>query len=208
MTTLPCVTLERSLHIEGMDLAGKSTATAALATAYPDALLRRNSLIDSNPIYELADTLRRAGETSPQVLGRLYVAALAEDLERLADFDVPRIQDSTILLRSLAYNAAIGEREVVGEFLRAADSHPRFGTSVVLTASIEARLQRLEARRREAPDEVAPDDLLVVRNPDLFREMEATLVEYALDLFNAQIIDTSNLTSAEVVESIVRNVAL
>jgi hypothetical protein len=127
------------IHIEGMDLAGKSTVTRSLHEAVVDAQLRRNSLIDGNRIFALADELRRADAASARVLGHLYVAALAEDLEQVSAPSGPLIQDSTILLRSLAYNEAIGAHDIVEALLRLVPRHPTFGATVVLTASLEAR---------------------------------------------------------------------
>ena len=197
--------LDNVIHIEGMDLAGKTTATAALGEKY-GASVRHNSLVPANEIYELADRLRRAGDVGPAALGHLYVASLARDLELLRPVSEPVIQDSTILLRSAAFYRVRGDRSLVRALTSMIDTHPLFGVSVVLTASIEARVERLKMRSRFSPEEIAADDLAVLRSPDKFLAMETALVEFATTWFEAHVIDTSSLGPAEVVEQIMRYV--
>ena len=139
-------------HIEGMDLAGKSTATAHLVVSTRHGL-QRNSLVPNNPIYAEADRLRRNG-AAPDVLGPMYVRALDWDLNHMTS-GRPRVQDSTILLRSLAFYEVLGHDQIVDQLHAMIPRHPRFGCTIVLTASIEARLVRLAERQRLAPDEVA-----------------------------------------------------
>jgi hypothetical protein len=76
--------------------------------------------------------------------------------------------------------------------------HPMFRLTVVLTATIEARLGRLSERQRTAPEEVAPDDLMVVTKPELFMEMEKALMSYATEFFDAVELDTSTMSKADV----------
>jgi thymidylate kinase len=188
----------RIIHVEGMDLAGKSTATRALSELVPASVLSRNAMTPDNVIYELADQLRRKGMISSEVLGHLYVAALLADIDAVREPDTVTIQDSTILLRSLAFNDVIGLDRVVSGLLDLVPRHPRFGVTIVLTATIEARLARLDERSRLAPGEVAPDDLMIVREPEKFLAMETTLVRYAHQFFDPVVIDTSDLTKAQV----------
>jgi thymidylate kinase len=189
------------IHIEGMDLAGKSTVTARLSERH-GASITRNSLSTGNEIYALADEMRRKAETSPDVLGSLYVASLARDLELLAQPEGPAIQDSTILLRSSAYYCVLGRDDLVDAFGAMVGRHPRFGTSVILTASIDARRHRLDQRRRLNPAEVAPDDLAIERDPARFLRMESALIEFAQTWFHASVIDTSDLDPAGVFERV------
>ncbi|HEU5270662.1 MAG TPA: hypothetical protein VFU36_12115 [Jatrophihabitans sp.] len=182
-----------TVHIEGMDLAGKSTVTGYLAGAL-GGRIQRNSLIPGNPIYSLADGLRRASAASPEVLGPLYVSAVCYDLDHLRRPDGPRVQDSTILLRSLAFNDLMGAKYVVRGLLEQLPRHPQFGRTIVLTATIEARQRRLAERRRVAPAEVAADDLMVETAPGLFLEMEKSLIKHAVQYFRAVVLDTSELS--------------
>lgn len=193
------------IHIEGMDLAGKSTATAALGKRF-DASVRHNSLVPANKIYDLADRLRRAGDVGPAPLGHLYVASLAQDLELLRPVSEAVVQDSTILLRSAAFYRVLGNLRLVRDLTAMVKAHPRFRVSIVLTASIEARVERLKMRARLRPEEVAPDDLAVLRSPHNFLAMESALIEYATTWFDAHVIDTSNLNPTEVVNRIMHHV--
>jgi thymidylate kinase len=194
-------TYSNVIHIEGLDLAGKTTAAAALARQ-SGAELRRNSLTTHNPIFEVADQLRRAGTATAHTLAPLYVAALRHDLNAL---DYPKgavVQDSTVLLRSIAYNTAIGDHETVEDLHAMLDRHPRYGRTIVLTASLEARGARLRMRQAAAPDEVAADDLLIHTNPAQFLMMEQTLVDIATTHFDADVLDTTPLTPAQVLDTI------
>lgn len=77
--------------------------------------------------------------------------------------------------------------------------HPRFDCSLVLTASIEKRQERLLERQRLNPEEVAEDDLMVLKNPKVFLLMEHYLVEFSSEFFGSVILDTTNLSKEEVV---------
>jgi thymidylate kinase len=197
----------RTIHLEGMDLAGKSTACRGLQAVLGGGWrVRRNALCDDNPVYALADRLRREDALPAGALGHLYVAAVEADLARYRAPGPPTVQDSTILLRSLAYHS-VRRTPLVPEALAAAlPRHPRFDVSVVLTASLEVRLARLDERSRLRLDEVAPDDLLVRRDPARFLAMEQVLVDLACVHFGARVIDTSYLTEGEVVGAILDEV--
>ena len=73
----------------------------------------------------------------------------------------------------------------------------------MLTASLRTRRRRLEMRMQEAPDQVAPDDLAVVRTPDLFLRMEEIMIWQIVDRYRGKIIDKTELTKPEVVEAII-----
>lgn len=192
------------VHIEGLDLAGKSTATQALLDRHPGSELRRNALTEGNRPFLLADEAPKGAGTSAETLGQLYVAALRRDIATYEPPSTETVQDSTILLRSLAFNTVIGATNIADELWDLLPYHPRFRTSIVLTAPIEVRLDRLKQRYRNAPAEVAPDDLMVRDAPATFLEMESMLVETAAAHFDASIVDTSDLSRDQVVERILR----
>jgi hypothetical protein len=191
------------IHLEGMDLAGKTTARHGLLAALGGAWeVRHNSLGQANPLYELADRLRREGGLGAAPLGYLYVAALAADLEW---YEPPKgnvIQDSTILLRSLAFHTVAGTPYVREALAAQLPRHPRFTRSFVLTASLEARRERLEHRRSQQATELSEDDLLVLRAPGRFLAMEQELVRLAREHFDAVVIDTSTMSESAVVDSL------
>lgn len=176
------------VHFEGLDLAGKSTVCRLFLQHVPgEWQVRRNALLPDNPIYQLADRLRKEG-TGDESVGWLYHAALLLDLER---YEPPRgnvIQDSTILLRSLAFHRVHGTPGLADRLETLLDRHPRFDRSFVLVADHQTRLERLAKRR---PQNLGPEDLLVRDKPELFYAMERQLVDYATRHFGAVVVDTS-----------------
>jgi thymidylate kinase len=199
--------MAKYVHFEGMDLAGKSTATRLFAGASGEEWgVRRNSLDANNQLFLLADSLRKEDVYSAETLGNLYVAALMADIEHYQAPDQNTIQDSTIILRSLAYHT-VNKTPCVPQALgRLMTSHPQFDRSFVLTASIESRQGRLQERMRTNPEEIAPDDLMVVRSPEKFVAMEQCLIDLAQTAFSATVVDTTGLTPYEVRDRIIGEV--
>ncbi len=192
-----------TIHLEGMDLAGKTTARRDLISALGgDWGVRHNSLWPENPVYELANRLRKEEGVGAEVLGHLYVAALAADLEKYERPSRNMVQDSTILLRSLAYHTVAGTPHVAAALTAMLPRHPRFTRSFVLTACLEARRRRLELRRRQQAEEIAPDDLLILRAPEQFLAMEQVIVDLARQHFDAVVLDTTSLSAAEVTDAL------
>lgn len=176
------------VHFEGLDLAGKSTVCRLFREhARGDWQLRRNCLVADNPIHDLADRLRKEGRSEESV-GWLYHAALLYDLEQYQPVAGDLIQDSTILLRSLAFHKVRGTPGLVDRLEALIDRHPRFDRSFVLVADHQTRLQRLAKRR---PQNLGPEDFLVRDDPQRFYAMERQLVDYATRHFGAVVLDTS-----------------
>jgi len=191
------------IHIEGMDLAGKTTARNRLARCLGGWAVRSNRLCEHNEVFDLADRLRREDALDADSLGHLFVAALAADLRWYETSENPLIQDSTILLRSLAYHRVNQTPGIVEALERMLPWHPRFTSSFVLTASIDVRRERLALRRAREADQVAPDDLLVESDPAMFLAMERELIDIATMHFDAKVIDTSELDEAAVTAQII-----
>ncbi|MGK7870771.1 hypothetical protein [Falsiroseomonas sp. E2-1-a20] len=197
--------MNNTILIEGLDLAGKTSTCRTLVAEYAPRLnLRRNALTDSNPVYVVADRLRREGALPGAYLGHLFVAALAMDLKHYAPPGRPTIQESTIGLRSYCHYAARGEEGMAQAFAGLLDdpAHPRFACCVVLTAGLAARRARLEMRRRDAPEEIADDDLAVISAPETFLQMDAMLIAEARRRYGAVVIDTSCMTPSEVIMAV------
>lgn len=191
--------------VEGLDLAGKTSACKKLmARLQPRPEYQRNAFAEKNTLYLAADDLRRADGLDGQHLGHAYLAAAALDIALFRQPQGARIQESTITLRSLGHYRARGEHDLADGFARLMDqaNFPQIDGAVVLTASLEVRRARLEMRRQEAPEEIAPDDLAVIRTPDLFRRMEDILIREAVRRYGATIIDTSALSKDEVVAAL------
>jgi len=194
------------VHFEGMDLAGKTTATNNfIKQSGKEWDIRRNSIVPENPIYLLADSLRRADAYDAEVLGNLYVAALMADIRTFKWPDKDTIQDSTIILRSLAFHTVRGTPRIKDVLIDMLPYHPKFDASFVFTASIEERLRRLEMRAKNQPDQISAEDLLVRDKPEKFLAMEACLIDFSRQCFHSVVIDTSTLTPDMVVGKIIEN---
>lgn len=194
------------IHFEGMDLAGKTTATENFIASQEGVWeIRHNSLIHNNPIYLLANELRLSDAYDAEILGNLYIAALMVDIRHFQQPTNNTIQDSTILLRSLAYHTISGTPRISQVLLDIIPQHPKFNASFIFTADLETRLHRLQKRMKYHPDQVASDDLMVVKNPEKFMAMEACLIDMAKGIFHSVIIDTSRLTPDAVIGTIKSN---
>ena len=180
----------RTIHIEGLDLAGKSTICRYIQQSR-NFQKRNNTLLADNPLQEKADILRKAGQTDDGVLGRLYYESLLYDLEQYVPSDELIIQDSTIILRSIAFHSVFGDKELAKDFKRLLPRHPRFALSIVLTASDEVRKKRLVGRMSRHKD--SPEDHLINANPQGFHEMEGILFGLVQNEFGGIIVDASNL---------------
>jgi len=191
------------LHIEGMDLVGKTTIANELSKRLPGRwIIRQKCLVDNNPIYLLTEKLRKEQMYTDEVIGFLYTIALLGTLQNFKRPITPTIQESTILLRSLSYHKAKGHQTIVEILLqKIAPFHPRFDFSVVLTSDINVRKERLKHRTQ-----IGEHDLLIHRAPDFAVLMETYLLEYSTKLFNSIVIDTTNYSVIEVTEMIIRNV--
>lgn len=199
------ITTSKLFLVEGLDLAGKTSACKTLvARLQPRPEYRRNAFSEKNTLYLAVDDLRRSSGLDGHYLGHAYLAAAALDVALFQPPESVRVQESTIALRSMAHYRARGEHDLADGFGRliAQPDFPVVHRAVVLTASLEARRERLEMRRLEAPEEIAPDDLAVIATPDLFLRMEEILIGEAVRLFGATIIDTTDLNKDQVVAAL------
>jgi thymidylate kinase len=190
-------------HIEGMDLAGKKSATKALSTALGnDCKTRRNTLQQKSQFHRIVDDIRIKDSLGEKELGLLYCKVLEDDLRKFEYPTQNTIQDSTVLLRSLSYHSACENRDLVNEFKQLLPLHPKFTKSVILTADLDSRLKRLEMRKVLNPEEVANDDLMIITDPGRFFLIEQYLIEFAETYFDAKSIDTSHLSKNDVCKQI------
>jgi thymidylate kinase len=190
-------------HIEGMDLAGKTSATLTLAISLGnDCQTRQNTLQSKSQFHKIVDDIRINAQLNEIELGLLYCKVLEDDLRKFEYPTQSTIQDSTVFLRSLSYHSACKNWNLVEEFKNLLPLHPKFTKSVVLIADLESRLKRLEMRKALNPEEVAADDLMILTDPEKFFAMEKYLVDYAQNYFDAEILDTSKLSKVEVSEKL------
>lgn len=197
------------VHFEGMDLAGKSLAAKNLIERSNESWqIRRNSINLDNPIFELADSMIKSKDTkySSETLGNLYIAALMADIESFSRPSCNTIQDSTIILRSLAYHTVNGTPRIAEVMTELLLKHPKFDFSFVLTADLQTRQSRLEKRFLEAPQEISLNDQMIIRNPKKFMDMNNCLIDLAVNNFHSIVIDTSDKSPAEVTDILMLNV--
>ncbi len=180
----------KTIYIEGLELAGKST-TCRLLRDFLKAEYRHCELLPANPIYEVASALHVAGKVNPQTLGGIFLGSVMHDLECYTPPDHLVVQDSTSILRSIAYHSVIGDPGLADAFRELLPRHPRFGASFILRSSIEVRLRRLEGRISRHHD--LPKDFLVRDDLAKFNRMQDVMIEAARDYFDAEVVDTSNM---------------
>lgn len=183
------------IHFEGLDLAGKTTLCRRFRQHEGgDWEVHHNSLDPGNPVWQLADRIRKEDSYSEETIGWCYHAAMMADFEGYRPPDGNRLQDSTVLLRSLAYHTVAGTPGLPGALKALLDRHPRFDRSFVCVASVEARLRRLSIRRKE---NLSAEDFIVRDDLKRFSDMEEVIIDLAQRHFDAVIIDTSNLEEEE-----------
>jgi thymidylate kinase len=68
-------------HIEGMDLAGKTTVSKLLSSKLDSCIVRRNTLQDKSEFQKIVDYLRVTGKLDEYQLGILYCKVLEDDLK-------------------------------------------------------------------------------------------------------------------------------
>lgn len=200
------MTKSKYIHIEGMDLAWKSTLVRNVKLAITNIEIRHNSILAQwdNQIYQLADSLRKnyGNEYDSTTLWNLFVVAMEHDVRNFKQPLFDTLQDSTIFLRSMAYHTVKWNERLTSELLRLfiEFNHPIFDSSIILTASIEERKKRLKQRYRDNPEEIADDDLMIINKPEKFLQMEQVLISLWKQYFNSQIIDTTSLNPDQVYE--------
>lgn len=189
-----------------MDLAGKSSSTQNfIKSTGVEWQVRKNSLSRENAIHMLADSLRMENAYDAEILGNLYVVALMADVRSFQWPEQHTIQDSTIILRSIAYHTVRGTPRIKEVLIDMLPEHPKFDASFVFTASLEERIKRLQKRIGEGEQAISSEDMMVIEKPDKFMAMEAVLVDVAKQAFHSVIIDTSTLTPDMVVSEMHKN---
>ena len=180
----------KTIYIEGLELAGKST-TCRLLRDYLDAEYRHCAFLPGNLIYDCASALHVGRKLRGETLGGLFLDSVMRDLERYTPPDHFVVQDSTSVLRSIAYHSVVGDPGLADAFRELLPRCPRFGASFVLWSSNEVRLKRLEGRVSRHHD--LPKDFLVRDEPDKFARMQDIMMDIAKEFFDAEVVDTSNM---------------
>ncbi len=191
---------------EGLDLAGKSTVCRRfIQQAAGTWSIRRNTMAKENRIQALADELRKADALEDEALGWLYLAALRADIALLAQEppDLENIvQDSTILVRSLAHHTSRNRTHLVEEFRSLKGFLPHFDQVFLCVADRDTRLRRLQKRRKT---ELSPEDFLVRDDYGRFQEMEQLVADFITNELGGTVIDTSGLENEERLSMVFRH---
>lgn len=195
------------IHIDGMDLSGKTEASLLLAKNKGDDWeIRRSTLLENNPIYRFTNNLYKNNEATTEILGFLYLSALSHDIEH---FEWPKkniIQDSTIILRSIAYYTVNQNPRILEAFEDIIPKHPKFSASFILDASMEERLRRLE-KRLKTTEQISSGDLMIKTDPTKFIALNNCLIDTAKRIFHSKIIDTSNINISSVAQLLDNEIA-
>ena len=197
------------IHLEGLDLSGKTSVAYKILEKKESWVRRYTTLLEKieyNPFLMKADGLNNSESPDEYSLFELYYQAMVYDTENIPAQTSPLIQDSTILVRSLAGLSVseYSESDLLEKMLDVGKKYPSFSCSIILTCSHKARLKRLNHRRSNLKpgERLVKDDLLVESDPQKFFAKEATLVEYSQLIFGSEILDTSDMTIEEVSEYI------
>ena len=196
------------LHLEGMDLAGKSSIAKIIKEKSSlNWEINNNRLSDKNEIYNFIDKTSKEKLYDDEIYGYLYYVALLSDLKRFkVDKDI--IQDSTILLRSINYHLEHGNYQLAKMFENLIELHPIPTHSIYLTASIDTRLSRLAKRIEQNPEKVSKNDLMIINNKEKFIEMDNKLFSLSKKYFGSILLDTSDLTIEEAADYIIEKYSL
>lgn len=188
---------------EGLDLAGKSSAAHAFAAQAPGGpwRIQEKSLVGSNPIRSTAVALKKNERLTDGTMGWLHYASFLADVDLFEEPETPTVQESLTIFRSIAYHSVVGDPELAQAFTRQLDRVDVFSEAFALTASIEARQERLAQRIKENPRLVSPLDMLVQEEPTKFMEMEKRLLDALhTSLSSVVVVDTVEFSREGVVD--------
>lgn len=189
------------VYIEGMDLAGKTILAENLKKNLGnDWYIRSKSLVKFNPIKELADQLGAKKEINDEIAGWLYLSASMMDVCKSSSStnQLNIIQDSMTIMKSLAYHTVFKNYAIADQFKKYATKITAPDLSVYLTADMKTRERRLMKRMSDLPDTITENDFMVIKNPQVFLEMEKILLKLTTEYFNPLVVDTSNHTEKHI----------
>lgn len=190
------------LHLEGMDLAGKSTIARKIKERSKlEWVINNNRLSEKNNIYTFTNEVGKQNLYDDEIYGYLYYVALMADIKKFKH-EKNIIQDSTLLLRSINYHINEGNDKLVRLFEDLVDIHPVPDISIYLTTDIESRIKRLATRIQNNPESISKNDSLILTDPEKFVKMDMKLSEISQKYFNSYVLDTSKLNEDEVVDHI------
>lgn len=164
--------------IEGIDLCGKSHLLKYLTQCGWST--SQNLIRPNNPFLSETKRLAKIPEQRND-----YLEYLLKCIEYdTSDFDLPynHAHDSSLIIRSIAYSKTFNEPEAVDKLYPKITRFNVFKKVILLTASPEIRLQRLEQRLQIKDCKVSQTDLMVRDNFD-----HSLIYESNIEFFAKQI---------------------
>lgn len=190
------------LHIEGMDLAGKSTIANIISRQSGMGWkIYNNSLSQNNPVQQFIKQIKNRKIYDDEIYGYLHYVTMLADIKYF-ELKENVIQASMLLLRSIIYNKEKKYNDLVRLFEEMVPKHPIPNTSVYLTANIDSRKKRLRKRIESNSQQVTKNDVLILDNPVQFEKRDIGLMELSQTYFNSIVLDTSNISEEETADYI------
>lgn len=192
------------LHIEGMDLAGKTTITNIIAKKSKKNWIIYNNCLSKNNVIQLFEKkIRKQKIYDEEIYGYLHYVTLVADIKY---FKLNRniIQDSMLLLRSINYHKEKNNNTLVHLLEELVPKHPIPTTSIYLTTSIDTRKKRLLKRIDSNSNKPTKNDLLILNDPDRFEKRDKRLMELSKAYFNSLVLDTSDMTEEETADYVMK----
>ena len=185
------------LHIEGMDLAGKSTIADMIKNrSNVNWIIYNNYLSQDNAIQQFEKQIRKAKLYDDEIYGYLHYVTLLADIKYF-ELKENVIQDSMLLLRSINYHKEQGNIALVQLFEELVPKHPIPNLSVYLTVNIGSRQKRLLKRQQWTKN-----DKLIFTDLERFEKRDKELMELSCKYFNSTVLDTSDMTEEETADYI------
>ena len=180
---------------EGMDLSGKSTISKDVSLILNIEQIKQRTLSDQTAIYDFTVAQSKLGNLSQELISKLYCLAVNEDL---ANYKVSKkgiiLQDSYFALRSFALAQQNNDVLLARDLYDLLKLFPKPELSFYLTAPIEERIRRNLQRNKP----MAYMEKLLMLDPKKFENIEKHLKKSAIEIFNAEVIDTSIASHDEV----------
>jgi thymidylate kinase len=193
----------RMILVEGLDLAGKSTLVEGLSRHFlslaVDVNCANGQFCQGNPSAAVARHLVRWDEGFSGVeAGSIFLSSMLWDHRHFQPVGPERVhlQDSC-WLRTLAFEQLFGSATLAKLMEEQGQRFPRFDFAVMLTASLEVRQRRFQAR---AENDL--HDLMAFRKPEKFLAIEARLSELVREWEVGLSICTDSKTPEQVLQEV------
>lgn len=178
-----------------MDLSGKTTITKYLSEILDIEKIQKRTISEECAIYDFAVSQSKKGKLHIDLIDRLYTLAISEDLYNYQPNNKGIVlQDSYFALRSYAIMKQKHPDTLAKDIYKLLQLFPKPELAFYLTASTEERLRRNEQRNKP----MAYMEKLLVSKPKEFEEIEKSLRDITIGLFNAEVINTQGKKPNEI----------